>query len=645
MPGVVSSVRRPRPGTGPAVVFEAMLRALRVFGVASLALVSWAACSPGSDVDVGAGEADGGTSTTGSSSGGSSSSSSGSTPGVDGSVPEPERCASPPCANGELCKDGVDCESGLCIDRKCFPGSAADGVRNGGETDVDCGGPPDAAPRCADGKACAAGADCKSLSCGGGTCQPATSTDAIKNGTESDVDCGGGEPTNAPRCADGKKCGAGGDCESLSCQGGTCAAPSGADGVKNGTETDVDCGGGAPTNARRCNTGESCGDATDCNNVLCTNNKCAAATSSDGLKNGTESDVDCGGGAPTNAPACGNDLTCTTHGDCASGACAISGPKAGKCVPFKSCVKNEGGYTCGRDDRDFGGADVALESCCDVAPIDGSAAKMNRFAITAGRMRAFIDRLGGNVRGWVQNAATKPPGWSSSWDVLVPSNVAEAEIMLGPYWNGAPNDPNITAESPHSKRSCGYDNFNGHTYWVSTNQAEQLYSQAVLDTKVLNCVGWHLVTAFCAWDGGRLATVAELRNVFTNGNTTTYPWLYPGSPYTGAYVATAQDERLNHVYNYGFPGNGPPAVGVAKNRITWWLSPPGRFWRGWNKNGIEIAGNVLYWTSDKEYNFAWNYSFENHQGTMNNGGDWRTPNDRSDVPNGYYALGARCVYP
>lgn len=454
--------------------------------------------------------------------------------GSSGTSKGPERCASPPCADDERCKDAIDCRSGVCTDRSCRAASSSDGVKNASETDVDCGGPDDGTPRCADGKACASASDCTSLSCTDGVCLPATASDGIRNGTETDVDCGGSGPTNAPGCAD--------------------------------------------------------------------------------------------------------DRTCATHADCASNACAISGPKAGRCVPFRSCVQELGGFTCGRDDRDFGGTTVELESCCETATVPGSTAKVNRFAITAGRMRAFIERLDGNVRGWVQDPATKPEGWNAAWNALVPSTKAEAEIMLGAYWINAPNDPNTTEEAPHSKRSCGNDSFNGHTYWVSS-ETDQIFSRAELDPKVLNCVGWHLVTAFCAWDGGRLAKQAELRSAFTNGNTSTYPWGYAGSPFNAPYSMTVPDDRLNHRYNYGFPGPTP-----ASNRITWWLSPPGRFWRGWNANDIEIAGNVFEWTSDKEYNVAWNLSFENHEGVMEDGGDWRTPNERSDVPNGYYALGARCAY-
>ncbi len=555
-----------------------------------------------------------------------------------GARPEPERCAAPPCADGERCKDAVDCASGTCIGRTCLAATAADGIKNGGETDVDCGGPATGAVRCTEGKTCREGADCESLSCDG-TCKPPTNVDGLENGSETDIDCGGGAPTNAPRCAVGASCSVDADCDRMKCTGNVCQSPTNDDGIQNGTETGVDCGGGAPTNARRCEPGEACIENGDCNQTKCTGNVCQAASGDDGIKNGSETDVDCGGAGPTNAPRCSIDKVCATHTDCASSACAISGPKANRCVPFKSCVRNEGGFTCGRNDNELGGGTVALESCCETAAVPGSTSRLNRFAITAGRMRAFIERTNGNVRAFVRAPATKPAGWQAGWDVLVPSTVAEAHVMLGQYWANAPNDPNTTDERPHSKRSCGNDNYNGHTYFVE-GEAGQVYTKEALDPKVLNCVGWHLVTAFCAWDGGRLARQSELRSAFTNGGTTTYPWGYPGSQFNGAYDSEVQDSRLNHKYIYGFPGGTP-----ASNRITWWLSPPGRFWRGWNANKIEIAGNVLEWTSDQEYNFAWNLSFENHTGTMNNGNDWRSPNDRSDVPNGYYALGARCAYP
>jgi hypothetical protein len=73
----------------------------------------------------------------------------------------------------------------------------------------------------------------------------ATCTDGIQNGTETGVDCGGSCPA--------------------------CAGPTCTDGVRNGTETGIDCGGTCPPCVLSCN---------------------------DGILNGMETGVDCGGGCP-----------------------------------------------------------------------------------------------------------------------------------------------------------------------------------------------------------------------------------------------------------------------------------------------------------------------------------------------------------
>lgn len=55
-----------------------------------------------------------------------------------------------------------------------------------------------------------------------GECPPGptiTCSDGIQNGAESDVDCGGG---TCARCADGKKCSTRNDCASALCVGGVC---------------------------------------------------------------------------------------------------------------------------------------------------------------------------------------------------------------------------------------------------------------------------------------------------------------------------------------------------------------------------------------------------------------------------------------
>src|SRR5262245_7463096 len=52
---------------------------------------------------------------------------------------------------------------------------------------------------------------------------PSSCVDGVKNGSESDVDCGGDA---CSPCGLAAKCGGHGDCESGYCAGGACAAPS-----------------------------------------------------------------------------------------------------------------------------------------------------------------------------------------------------------------------------------------------------------------------------------------------------------------------------------------------------------------------------------------------------------------------------------
>lgn len=64
----------------------------------------------------------------------------------------------------------------------------ANGVRDGDETDVDCGG---ACATCTDGAGCAIGDDCESGVCASAVCQAPTCSDGVRNGGETGVDCGG----------------------------------------------------------------------------------------------------------------------------------------------------------------------------------------------------------------------------------------------------------------------------------------------------------------------------------------------------------------------------------------------------------------------------------------------------------------------
>src|SRR5690242_5082084 len=64
------------------------------------------------------------------------------------------------------------------------------------------------------GESCTTADECRTGVCTGGTCQAATNTDGVRNGDETDVDCGG---SAGPTCASGKRCAADTSCASGSC--------------------------------------------------------------------------------------------------------------------------------------------------------------------------------------------------------------------------------------------------------------------------------------------------------------------------------------------------------------------------------------------------------------------------------------------
>ncbi len=97
-----------------------------------------------------------------------------------------------------------------------------------------------------------------------------TCFDRVRNGDETDVDCGG---SCEIACGPLRSCSTGDDCQSGSCPSSFpgCTAPTCTDGIKNGLEASVDCGGACAT---KCPRGAVCGYGFDC-----ASNNCSATTS------------------------------------------------------------------------------------------------------------------------------------------------------------------------------------------------------------------------------------------------------------------------------------------------------------------------------------------------------------------------------
>ncbi len=521
----------------------------------------------------------------------------------------------PKCLAGKGCGAGADCASGVCKDGKCEQGAPDDGVKNGDETDVDCGGV--SSPKCATGKSCLEAVSCESGICTNGTCATPSPTDGVKNGAETDVDCGGGG--EAPACAVGKSCAAGGDCETGSCKEQKCVSPSADDGVKNGTETDVDCGGedvGTP----RCATGKTCNIGADCASVVCTGKKCAAPTGTDGVKNGDESDVDCGG-TQTGAPKCAVNKACKVHADCASDGCAYNG----KCALRKSCTRQHGGDTCGSGE--LGEAGANHESCCTTITFNrnGQTISLDKYDITAGRMRAFAERTNGNLRAAVTGLA----GFPQQWHNFLPSNVDELNARLGPaeVFEEAPR-----IQGQRMVDGCYIAGQGMRTWWAPEAGDGTKMGRDPLDQKALNCVNLYMLYALCAWEGGRLPTSAEYQAAWRGPDNRSYPW---GN--------TLDNSRMIHNFNYFYPyangaGQNCNQNGACDNSV--FLAAPGRRPTGYGPYGhADLAGEVfnVVWDGDYAGKWIWTGSWEGH-----------VPQAQAQVADlrarpRYWAMGGRCA--
>jgi hypothetical protein len=196
------------------------------------------------------------------------------------------------------------CVSGLVESLPPTAPSCADNKKNGSETDVDCGG--SCAAKCALNQSCSSSSDCSTSSCVNGVCSEylPSCTNGVKDGSESDVDCGG----SCGRCGVDRSCSADSDCTTLYCANGNCASGC-TDGVQNGAETGVDCG----ADCGACPDGYGCLYDADClSSHRCVSGTCQNPCTSH-VKDGNETDVDCGGGM---CPGCGPGQQCKTDQDC-----------------------------------------------------------------------------------------------------------------------------------------------------------------------------------------------------------------------------------------------------------------------------------------------------------------------------------------
>ena len=240
------------------------------------------------------------------------------------------------------CTSGATCPSGVCTANTCQPATCMDGVRNGSETGVDCGG---TCAKCSDGQGCRVNSDCSNSLCRMNVCV---------GKKEAGQDCSAGDECDSGICrAPGRgltpictvactdSCAVG---NNFQCFRGYCVPPSTCeDPDRDGVGVGPGC---ADSICSRC------GQNADCQQIDDFSYECACKS---GYK--------------------GDGITCANYDECAAGVAA--------CGPQATCMDLPGTFMCvcdpGYKDDGQGGCEDVDECAEGVNSCDPRAQCINTF--------------------------------------------------------------------------------------------------------------------------------------------------------------------------------------------------------------------------------------------------------------------------
>ena len=206
------------------------------------------------------------------------------------------------------------------------------------------------------------------------------------------------------------------------------------------------------------------------------------------------------------------------------------------------------------------------ESCCTSSVVSGgtynrsndaaypatvSDFRLDRFEITVGRFRQFVASYPASkpVMGAGAHPLIAMSGWQAGWSASLAAGQAELKTA------------------------------------VKCDSTYQTWTDAVggNENKPMNCIDWYEAFAFCAWDGGRLATEAEWNYAAAGGSEQRqYPW------------GAAAPDKTHAVYDC--TGDGSAAGSCAVTDI---LNVGMKSAVGDGKWGqADLAGGVWEWNLD-----------------------------------------------
>lgn len=308
----------------------------------------------------------------------------------------------------------------------------------------------------------------------------------------------------------------------------------------------------------------------------------------------------------------------------------IDAPMVTDPVPFQSCAALR--PSCG----------VANEDCCSAGAVPGgfyfrsydvagepgsgdrkspatvSAFRLDKYEVTVGRFRAFVEAGAGTQArppssGQGAHVAIAGSGWDEAWNKGLAGNkeALVSQLRCAPVFQT----------------------------WTD--------SPAGNERRPMNCVTWFEAAAFCAWDGGFLPTEAEWNYAAAGGDEQrAYPWSKPATS------VQIDPTRASFAISPDCVGDGAPHCSLT-DLIEVGSKPVGV--GRWGHS--DLSGNVSEWVLD------WNWYYDatcsdcaqlaaTHYRTYRGGGffstapDVRTANrNGSDPATRAPDIGIRCARP
>ena len=194
-----------------------------------------------------------------------------------------------------------------------------------------------------------------------------------------------------------------------------------------------------------------------------------------------------------------------------------------------------------------------------VFPATVSDFRLEKYEVTVGRFRAFVQAGMGTqanppTAGDGAHARIAGSGWDASWNTKLVANTTDL----------------IAAMKCSSTVQT----------WTDTPGSNE--------NRPMNCLTWYEAMAFCAWDGGYLATEAEWNYAAAGGDQQrAYPWSNPAS--------SVMIDGSHASYSDGTTCVGDGMAGCALTDLVAVGTKPAGDGR-WGQS--DLAGNVDEWTFD-----------------------------------------------